>query len=69
MISQFSPILIDAIDSFHNNQDDICVTKSDLKVHPAVVDSEVGPAVVDNNERYRPKPTGIKCEEYRSNLK
>ena len=27
MISQFPPILIDAIDSFYNNQGDICATK------------------------------------------
>ena len=57
MISQFSPIPIDAIDSFYNNQGDICATKSDLKVDPAVVDLKVDPAVVDNNKWYRPKPT------------
>ena len=52
MISQFPPIPLDAIDSFYNDQGDICATKSDSKVDskigPAVVDSEVGPAVVEN---------------------
>ena len=67
MLSQLPPIPLDAIDSFYNDEGDICATKSDLKVDskvdPAIVDSEVGPAVVENNERYHPKPTG---KEYRS---
>ena len=70
MISQFPPIPLDAIDSFYNDQGDICATKSDsevdFEVDPAVVDSEVGPAVVEFNEQYHPKPNG---EEYRSKPK
>ena len=100
MISQFSPIPLDVTDSFYNDLGDICATKSeskvDSKVDPAVVDSEVGPAVgdskvdskvdpavvesevcpavesevgpavVENNGRYHQKPTG---EEYRSKPK
>ena len=31
-ISQFPPIPFNAIDSFYNNQGDICATKSDLEV-------------------------------------
>ena len=88
MISQFSPIPIDIIDSFYNDQGDIRATKSDSivdseigptvgaskvdseigpdvgdskvdsKVDLVVVESEVGPAVVENNERYHPKPNG-----------
>ena len=61
MMSQFPPIPLEAIDSFYNDQGDICATKSDSKVDPAVVDSEVGPAIVENNERCHPKPTR---EEY-----
>ena len=59
MISQFPPIPIDAIDSFYNDQGDIRATKSDSKVDPAVVNSKVGLAVVENNEQYHPKPTEI----------
>ena len=69
MISQFLPIPIDAIDSFYNDQGNICATKSDSKVYPAVVNSKVGLAVVENNERYHPKPTEIKSKEYRSKPK
>ena len=58
MVSQFPPIPSDAIDSFYNDQGDIRATKSDSKVDPTVVDSEVGPVVVENNEQYHPKPTG-----------
>ena len=55
MISQFSPILIDIIDSFYNDQGDIRATKSDSKVNleigPVIgdskVDSKVDPVVVE----------------------
>ena len=43
MIKQFSLILIDIIESFHNDQGDIRTTKSDL-----IVDSEIGPVVGDS---------------------
>ena len=43
MIKQFSPIPIDIIDSFYNDQGDIRVTKSD-----SIVDSEIGPAIGDS---------------------
>ena len=59
-IHQFPPIPVHTIDDFYNSQGDIRATKSDL---------EVDSAVVDNNERYRPKPTGIQSEEYRSKPK
>ena len=59
-IRQFPPIPIDTIDAFYNSQDDIRATKSDL---------EVDPAVLDNNERYRSKPTRIKSEEYKPKTK
>ena len=62
----FPPIPLDAIDSFYNDQGDICATKSDSKVDPVFVESAVSPAVVENNERYHSKPTG---EEYRSKPK
>ena len=39
MISQFSSIPIDAIDSFYNDRGDIHVTKSGSKVDPTVIDS------------------------------
>ena len=70
MISQFSPIPIDIIDSFYNDQGDIRATKNDSsvdsKVYPIVVESEVGPVVVGNNERYHPKPNG---KEYQAKPK
>ena len=73
-ISQFFPVPLNVIDSFYNNQGDIRATKRDLEVDPIVVgkksESEVGPVVVDkDNERYRPKPPGIKSEGYRSKPK
>ena len=73
-ISQFSPIPVNAINSFYNSQDDICATKSDFEVDPAVVDKkrklEVDPAVVDKkSEGYHTKPTGIKSEGYQSKPK
>ena len=37
---------------------DVGDSKVDSKGDPVVVESEVGPVVVENNERYHPKPNG-----------
>ena len=55
-IHQVQSIPVDAIDTFYNSQGDICATKSDLEVDPAVGDNK--------SEVHRPKLTGIKSEEY-----
>ena len=63
MISQFPPIPLDAIDSFYNDQGDICASKNDLtvdsKVDPAVVDLEVGPAVGDSKVDSKVNPAVV----------
>ena len=66
MISQFSPIPIDIIDSFYNDQGNIRATKSDStvdsKVDPAVVDSEIGSAVGDSKVDSKVDPVVIESE-------
>ena len=80
LLKQFLPTPMDATDSFYNSQCDIRTTKSDLEVHPAVIgdiratksDLEIDPAVSDapgessqkRGDRYHPKPSGNKSEEY-----
>ena len=62
MINQFSPIPSDMIDSFYNDQGDIRATKSDSKVDPAVVDSEVGPVVGDSKVDSKVDPDVVESE-------
>ena len=56
---------MDVTDSFYNSQGDICATKSDLEVDPAVRDAP-NKSSGKKGEGYRPKPSGNKSEEYRS---
>ena len=70
MIKQLSPLPIDIIDSFYNDQGDIRGTKSDAfsdsEIGPAVgdskVDSEIGPDVGDSKVDSKVDPVVVESE-------
>ena len=68
LIKQFLPTPMDATDSFYNSQGDICAIKNVLEVGPAVSDEQVKSSE-KRGDRYRPKLSKDKSEEYRSKSK